>query len=129
MGDPLLILTLTLVAAVESNGGTNVAHQTIRNPASMHFNDTATGRYGMMKKTIKWLKQEDDELAARELARRLLAKGNCPVKIAVVLWERGPYHKITGKSWRYADRRLSRVLLERRNKINYTKGLRPRFFR
>lgn len=97
-----LNITLQIIMALESSGGRDLAHATIENPRSIHRGTAAIGRYGMMPVTLRELGLEhDDEAAARVYAAKILSRTGrgCPLRTAVVLWERGPNHQVKRKSW------------------------------
>jgi len=106
----MLKLTLTLIAALESNFGTILAHPEVK--AGIHAGTSAVGVYGMMPATMRDLGEADDQVAAKKLAKRILERNKayitgylapmspCPFITAVVLWERGPRHRITPETWK-----------------------------
>ncbi len=103
--NPLSLLILQFLFAiqgVESNHGKQLNHEIIRNPSSIHFQDQAIGRFGVMPNTVKLLDRRPDALEKfksnpsyeKKLAKKyaltiLRAAGGCPLT-ASILWLRGP---------------------------------------
>ncbi len=111
MSNALLTVTLQIIAALESNSGTLLAHKPIRNPASIHYGDAAIGHYGIMPKTLKEMGTTDPHEGARRLATAILARNTtnirgylappspCPLITAVILWEHGPRKRVNVSTW------------------------------
>ena len=126
--DPSIALTLTLIAAVESNSGTNLAHKVIRSPASIHYGEAAVGRYGLMPATLRQLGTQDEERAAKRLIARIRAKQGtrCPW-VTLIAWQYGPNHVIGARDWVKAKRRINRARLEMKGGIKWSLSA-PRSF-
>lgn len=119
----LLSTTLLIIAALESNSGTLLAHEPVRNPASIHYGEAAIGPYGMMPKTLQELREGDPTRAAKKLATAILARNStnirgyiappspCPLLTAVILWEHGPRKRINVSTWekKTVQKRLKRA--------------------
>ncbi len=112
--EPISIaLTLSLIAAVESNSGTLLAHHPVRSPSSVQFGDSAIGRYGLMPNTLRLMHTTDPEIAAKRLLTRIRRHYNtsCPW-VALIAWERGYNRAIKASDWPKAARRIERARLE-----------------
>ena len=122
-------LTLSLVAALESQNGTLINHPVIRNPSSMHYGQAAQGVYGMMPKTTAEFGGNVAE-APYTLARYILRRnGGCPLKTAVIHWEQGQNIKATPEHWRKgtAPQRLERASKIWRGPLKCTKWYGKKF--
>lgn len=125
-----LNLTLTMIAVLESTNGKDVNHPVIRNPASIHYGESAQGTFGLMPKTIKEF-GGTEERAAVKLARYILARnGNCPLQTAVVSWEQGQNIKVSTKHWHRgnAPQRLKKALLLWKGTVKRTKHAGVEFY-
>ena len=90
---------LLAIQAVESNNGKQLNHVVFTNVNSIHFGDSAIGRFGLVPNTIRLLGKDPElvkispkyELEVAKLyAIRVLSKAKgCPLK-ASILWLRGP---------------------------------------
>ena len=129
MAEPISIaLTLTLIAAVESNNGTMTAHNPIRSPSSIHFGESAMGRYALMPATLAQLGTQNQEIAAKRLLMRIRRHyaTSCPW-VALIAWERGYNRAIKASDWFKARRRMTRARLEWPGLVQRSKWAGKRF--
>lgn len=124
----ILQTTLSIILALESSGGTNLAHPVITNPRSMHYGTAAIGRFAMMPITLAELGTTDDEAGAKKLATAILRRNGhgCPLRTAVILWERGPNHTVKPQSWQ--TERLNKAIEIWKGPIKRSKWAGRRFY-
>lgn len=99
----LVLNFLVAIQGVESDHGKKLNHPIITNPKSIHFGDSAIGRFGLMPNTILEMKGDVERFKidknykfklSKKYALKVLkvAKG-CPLD-ASILWLRGPAARI-----------------------------------
>ena len=98
----IVLKFLLAIQAIESNHGQMLDHAQIQSQKSIHFGDSAIGRYAMMPNTIKLFTQnltrfKEDPSYEKRIAVKysvvvLNAARGCPLT-ASILWLRGPSGK------------------------------------